>query len=437
MTETSNLPWEWLTVVFLVAAALLLTLSALLERSGPIRLRHWAEEAGGRLLAVYESRQRFETFRFLLGLLARLGLVGLFVATLNSLLVLGLVAAELFALGLVALVAAGSEILNRTLVFHDPERGLRKLTAVYRALLLLLAPLVLLIAPLVPETWLERREDAGHGEAATDEEIEAFIDVGTREGILEPEERDLVWGIVDFGESVVRSVMTPRVDVAAAPVDSSLETLADRFIETGYSRLPLYDTDPDAITGVLHIRDLLAGLRAEPRPAAGDLARPPYLVAETKPLNELLREFQARGLELAIVVDEHGGTAGLVTMEDLLERIVGEIADEADEPPRHNEQLGGGAWRLAGTARLSELEEIFGIEVGEAPFETVSGLVTTTLGSIPRGGEVVDALGLRFTVEAADGRRVLRVRAEPHDRRRPGGREPETMADEEEEASRA
>ncbi len=416
MTEASNLPWEWLTLLFLIAAALLLTLSALLERSGPIRLRHWAEQAGGRLLAVHDSRQRFEVFRFLLGLLARLSLVGLFVTTLNSLLVLGLVAAELFALGLAALVAAASEVVNRALVAHDPERGLRRLTAVYRALLVVLAPLVLLIAPLVPETWLERREETGEGEAATAEEIEAFIDVGTREGILEPEERDLVWGIVDFGESVVRGVMIPRVAMAGAPIDASLDALAERFVETGYSRLPLYENDLDQIAGVLHIRDLLAALRTDPRRAARDLARPPYLVPETKPLNELLREFQARGLEMAIVVDEHGGTAGLVTMEDLLERIVGEIADEADEPPLDKERLAGGAWRLAGTARLAELEEIFGVEVGEAPFETVGGLIATSLGFIPRGGEVVEAFGLRFTVEAADGRRVLRARAE-----RPGG----------------
>jgi putative hemolysin len=428
MPEAAALPWEWFTVGFLLAAALLLTLSALLERSGPIRLSHWAEQAGGRLLAVYESRQRFEVFRFLLGILARLGLVGLFIAALNSLVVLGLVAAELSAFGLVALVAAASEVVNRALVSHDPERGLRRLTAVYRVLLLLLAPLIVLIAPLVPETWLDRREDAGEGEAASAEEIEAFIDVGTREGILEPEERDLVWGIVDFGESVVRSVMTPRVEIGGAPVDASLDALAERFIETGYSRLPLFQNDE--IVGVLHIRELLAGLRTQPPPAARDLARPPYLVPETKPLNELLREFQALGLEMAVVVDEHGGIAGVVTMEDLLERIVGDIADEADEPLRDKEALPGGAWRLAGTMRLSELEEIFGIEVGETPFETVSGLITNNLGFIPRGGEVVDALGLRFTVEAADGRRVLRVRVEGPEGERPRDYDRAARADE-------
>lgn len=402
-------PAVW-ALLLLVSTPLLATLSALLERSGPIRLRHWAETAGGRLRRLYEAPARFAVFRFLLGLLARVSLVGLFVAFQTTLLHFGLGAAQIGAFALVIVVSALNEIVNRTLVTQDPESALKKLIGAYRLLDVLLAPLVVLCAPLVPAKRLLRREDPDP--EVSQEEIEAFIDVGTREGILEPEERELVRGVVDFGETVVRSVMTPRIDMTVAPVEADLDALADRFVESKYSRIPIYEGSRDQIVGVLHLRDLLTGLRSDPRPPARVLMRAPYFVPETKPLNELLREFQTRGIEMAIVLDEHGGPSGLTTIEDLLEEIVGEITDEADELMPEREEVGEGVWRLAGAAHVEALEELFGIEVGEAPYETVGGLVLTAVGAVPKAGDAVEALGLRLTVEAVDRRRIKRVRVE-------------------------
>jgi CBS domain containing-hemolysin-like protein len=410
------IPEAWRTgpalwaLALLVLTPLLLTLSALLERSGPIRLRHWAETAGGRLRRLFEAPARFAVFRFLLGLLARVSLVGLFLAFLNTLLHFGLLAAEIGGLTLVVVVSALNEVVNRTLVTQDPENALRRLTGMYRLIELALAPLVLAFAPLVPAERLLRREDPDPD--VSQEEIEAFIDVGTREGILEPEERELVRGVVDFGETEVRSVMTPRIDMTVAPVEADLDALADRFVESKYSRIPVYEGSRDQIVGVLHIRDLLTGLRSQPRPPAKALLRPPYFVPETKPLNELLREFQTRGVEMAIVLDEHGGPSGLATVEDLLEEIVGEIADEADELMPEREDMGSGVWRLAGAAHVEALEELFGIEVGDAPYETVGGLVLTAVGGVPKAGDSIEALGLKLTVEAVDRRRIKRVRVE-------------------------
>jgi CBS domain containing-hemolysin-like protein len=197
-----------------------------------------------------------------------------------------------------------------------------------------------------------------------------------------------------------------------APVEADLDALADRFVESKYSRIPVYEGSRDQIVGVLHIRDLLTGLRSQPRPPAKALLRPPYFVPETKPLNELLREFQTRGVEMAIVLDEHGGPSGLATVEDLLEEIVGEIADEADELMPEREDMGSGVWRLAGAAHVEALEELFGIEVGDAPYETVGGLVLTAVGGVPKAGDSIEALGLKLTVEAVDRRRIKRVRVE-------------------------
>jgi CBS domain containing-hemolysin-like protein len=222
----------------------------------------------------------------------------------------------------------------------------------------------------------------------------------------------MLWSIVDFGDTQVRSVMTPRIDMVCAPVDSSLDSLADRFIESGHSRIPLFEESIDKIVGILHIRDVLRELRA-PQPARpADLVKPPLFIPETKPLGELLKELQARFQQVAIVVDEYGGTAGLVTVEDLVEEIVGEIMDEHEALVAELEPLENGAYRLDGRAHIDLLDELFQVEIEDPEFETVAGLVFSALGRVPQVGESVDCYGLRFTVEAVADRRIQTVRVD-------------------------
>jgi CBS domain containing-hemolysin-like protein len=301
---------------------------------------------------------------------------------------------------------------NRWLVDRDAEAGLRRLTFVYRGAYAVAAPLVALLAPLVPASGAVEGEDEEDDDDASDEEIEAFIKVGTSEGILEPEEGEMLWGLVDFGDTAVRSVMTPRIDIICAPVDSDLDALAERFLESGHSRLPLYEGSIDRIVAILHIRDLLRGLRSDPRPTARALGKPPFFVPETKPLAELLKEMQARFQQMAIVLDEYGGTAGMVTIEDLLEEIVGEIADEHEAVEPEPEALPGGGWRLDGRTHVSTLDDLFGIDLDEEPYETVAGLILSALGQVPQPGEAVETRGLRLTVEQVDNRRIQAVRVE-------------------------
>jgi CBS domain containing-hemolysin-like protein len=206
--------------------------------------------------------------------------------------------------------------------------------------------------------------------------------------------------------------MTPRIDVAAAAAEESLDALADRFLDSGHSRLPLYEGSIDRIVGILHIRDLLRALRAAAPTPARELAKPPLVVPETKKLAELLREMQASREQLAIVVDEYGGTSGLVTVEDLVEEIVGEIADEHEEVEAAPEPLPGGGWRLDGGAPIETLDELFGIDLEEEPYETVAGLVLSVLGSLPEPGQAVVAHGLRLAVEEVENRRIQSVRVE-------------------------
>lgn len=407
-------PFVWGFVLLLPTAALSSVLSALLERSGPIRLRHWAEEAGGRLRKLYDAPVRFVVFRYILSLAARLAPIGLYVSLAEILAHFDRARPAAWSLLVVLLVVAAIEMANRALVGHDPERALRALTRVYRAVLLLLSPVLTLLTPLVPTVSLDRdrREEEGDSESATDEEIEAFIDVGTREGILEPEQGEWLWSIVDFRDTAVRSVMTPRIDMICAPVDCSLDTLADRFVESGHSRIPLYEESIDNIVGVLHIRDVLRASRMPEPSTVREMVKPPLFVPETKPLGELLKELQARFQQVAIVVDEYGGTAGLVTVEDLIEEIVGEIMDEHEALVAELEPLENGAYKLDGRAHIELLDELFQVDIEDPEYETVAGLIFSALGHVPQVGESVDCFGLRFTVEAVADRRIQTVRVE-------------------------
>ncbi len=400
----------WAVGLLLPLAALLAVLSALLERSGPIRLRHWAQEGGGALLALYEKPPQFAAFRVLLSLAGRLAPLGLLLAGARLLAGLGVRRGLVWAFCGTAVLVVAAELTNRLLVGHDPEAALRRLTHAYRALLFLLKPALALVAPLLPVAPDKR--DGEEEEEASDEEIEAYIDVGTREGILEPEEGEMVWSIVGFGDTLVRSVMTPRVDMVVAPLDSDLDALAERFIESGHSRIPIYEQSIDRILGILHIRDVLRALRSPERPPVSDLVKPPFFIPETKPLGELLKELQARFQQMAIVVDEYGGTAGVVTVEDLLEEIVGDIMDEHEALVAELEPLGDGAYRLDGRAHLELLEDLFDLKLDDLDVETVGGLVYSELGRVPEPGDAVECKGLRFTVEEVVDRRIQAVRVE-------------------------
>ncbi len=392
--------------VVALGSVLLHLMSALLERTSPIRLRHWAEESEGRLLDLYEQPMRFEVYRFLVGFLAKLSALALFVSALplfskwsNHALLTSFVA--------VASLLAMTELISRSLVGRDPEGALRSLTNLYRFSLVILSPLVVALAPLLPGSILERQEDDEDG--VTDDEIEAFINVGTQEGILEPGEEELIQGVIDFGDTLVKSVVTPRIDMVCAPVESDLEGLAELFLSSRHSRIPIYHETVDQIVGILHIRDLFRGIRASNSPPVLELTIDPYFVPETKPLTDLLREFQALRQQVAIVVDEYGGTAGMVTVEDLLEEIVGEIQDEHEEAQPQNEPLDDGAWRVDGRAPLETLDELFDVEIEEEPFETVGGLIFGSLGYVPKPGESVESHGLVLEVERVEERRIKSV----------------------------
>ncbi len=290
----------------------------------------------------------------------------------------------------------------------DPERTVARLLPVVTGASWLLLPLAIPVRKIFNARAAPKIETD-----ATDQEVQAYIDVGRQEGILEKEEEKLLLSIVDFGDTRVREVMTPRTDIVWIDVASSLTVLADLFVESKYSRIPVARGSIDTIVGIVHVKDTLQSIRAGGSRPIAELVREAYFVPETKKVSELLREFQRRHLWMAIVVDEYGGVSGLVTVEDLLEEIVGEISDEHEDEREEISPAGEQAYSVSGKVNIAKVQELFGRGPEEEEFTTLGGFLAARLGHIPRPGEVHREADLLFTVEEADRRRVHRVRIEP------------------------
>ena len=243
--------------------------------------------------------------------------------------------------------------------------------------------------------------------------MQAYIDVGREEGILEKEEEKLLLSIVDFGDTRVRGVMTPRTDILWIDVASPVAVLADLFVSSKYSRIPAVRGTIDTVAGIVHVKDLFEAIHEGKPRSIAELTREAYFVPESKKVSELLKEFQRRHLWMAIVVDEYGGVSGLVTVEDLLEEIVGEISDEHEDEREAVSKTGESSYSLSGKESIETIRELFGRGPEEGDFTTVGGFLAARLGHIPRPGETHRESNLVFTVEEADRRRVYRVRVEP------------------------
>ncbi len=291
---------------------------------------------------------------------------------------------------------------------RDPERIVKSLLPLVTAASWLLLPIAFLIRRI-----FAGRAEAGKPAEATEQEVRAYIDVGRQEGILEKEEEKLLMSIVDFGDTRVREVMTPRTDILWVDVASSLTVLFDLFVETKYSRIPVVRGSIDKVVGVVHVKDALEAVRSGAVGTVSGLMREAYFVPETKKVSELLREFQRRHLWMAIVVDEYGGVSGLVTVEDLLEEIVGEISDEHEDEREPVSRTGESTYSVSGKANIEVVRDLFGRGPEGEEFTTLGGFLTSRLGHIPKPGETFRESDLRFTVEEADRRRVHRVKVEP------------------------
>lgn len=244
------------------------------------------------------------------------------------------------------------------------------------------------------------------------EELKAMVEIGEEEGVIEEEERKMIHSILEFGDTTVKEIMVPRTEIIALPEEKTVKEALDLALKAGYSRIPIYKETIDNITGILYVKDLLSFATAgKTELAVKELAREPYFVPETKRVDSLLREFQKNKIHMAIVVDEYGGTAGLVTLEDILEEIVGEIFDEYDfQEEATIEKISENEWITDGRLDIDAFEEYFELEVSEDESETLGGFVSTMIGHVPHPGESFEYEGYRFEVLSVSNRRVAKVK---------------------------
>jgi len=302
--------------------------------------------------------------------------------------------------------------LPQLLYRRTTGRWLLPLLALLRGLAWLARPCVALLSFFQSLIDLADDSKTDEEQPTPAENIDALISAGQEEGLIEEEDRKLIQSVVEFGDKVVREVMTPRPRIIAIPADSTLEELRQLVIQQQYSRVPAFEKNIDQITGFVHVRDMFE-LEEDERSKrlVRELVRPIPFVPETKPVSDLMRHMQQENTHMVIVVDEYGNTAGLATMEDLLEVIIGEIRDE-HEPSTDVLEDGHGGFIVAGNFDLDRVADLFESFRREEDVEstTVGGLVSEWLGRVPKAGELVDRDGIRVEVLASDEWRVEQVR---------------------------
>lgn len=247
----------------------------------------------------------------------------------------------------------------------------------------------------------------------TEEEIKFIVDIGEKEGVLDPGEKELIYKVFEFGETKVSEIMTPRTDVFSLSYDLSLEKIIEEVSKKKFSRIPIYKNNPDNIIGILHTKDLLVfgfGGASAKAGSLKDLLRPPYFIPKTKKAYDLFNEFNQKRMHMAIVVDEYGGFAGIVTMEDLLEELFGEIRGEGESVDSMIEKVSDGEYIVKAKVPIDDFNKIFNLSLPEEGFETLGGFVLYLFGRLPRKDESVEYRGMKFIIERIKGTRILEVR---------------------------
>jgi putative hemolysin len=307
-----------------------------------------------------------------------------------------------------------AELVPKTLALAYAERVAIALSLPIEFLARALSPLIRLLTGITSAIAGIFGAHATAEAQITAEELRLIVERGGEQGVLEAEEEQMINAVIELGSRRVHEVMIPRIDIAAMSATATFDEAISAFVDEGHSRVPVYEESVDEIVGILYAKDLLPFLRSSsgPRPELRTLLRTPVYVPESMTVDDLLHEFQRRKVHIAIVLDEYGGTAGLVTIEDLLEEIVGEIQDEYDTEEPMVVRLSDEEARIDGRASIDELSELFDTNIefeDEAEYDTIGGLIYHRIGGIPSPGDRVEVDGLTLTVESTDGRRVGKV----------------------------
>lgn len=420
-----------LAVVILIAMIFLATVDLAFSHLSDVGLRRLASDSedsqnaktANFLREIQEYRPRFR-----LALSSTIQILLISFAVITTLIGMrlelsgtGLVLFALF-IGLAATVIF-RQVLPRLIIRNNPEKKFLFLLPIVRPLYRFAYAVTLpfsakpkskeqqkLEATIAPDILEDKADD-------NDEDFQALMEVGEAEGIIEEKERELIESMVEFSETRAGEIMTPRTEICAVTIGTTVRQARDLMIEEKYSRLPVYRESVDNVEGVIYVRDLLQawadGKESEP---IDELLRDAYFVPETKTASELLKSMQVNHVQIAIVIDEYGGVAGIVTVEDIVEEIVGEIEDEDTEEEEIIEIIEGedGYWDVLGSTDIDKIERLFDIELEDDDYTTVAGMITSEAGYVPKPGEILKLRGLVAKILSADEKKVGLVRLRKH-----------------------
>ncbi len=413
-------------VVILLVLTLLLhaavgMLHAVLQSASRATMRELADDGDARalgFLAIYENPLRLSMSVTITHILTRMAIAVLLTLLLVERFVSGEPALDLLWACLAIALGAGmtlllGDLLPEALGSAYGEALLPLSIAPMRLLLNLVAPLtatVLLLVRLISRVLGSQPLV----NMVTEEEIMTIVNASHSGGVIEDEEKDMIASVLQLGETSARELMTPRIDIVALDVNESIMAALAAFVETGFSRIPVYEDSIDNVLGLLNAKDILTLLKNRDdlrSQQIRDLIRPTYFVPETKRADVLLKEMQAKNVHLAIVVDEYGGTSGLVTIENLIEEIIGDIRDEYDFGEEEEYvAVGDGSYLIEGGMDLDDLNTLLDVGIDTAAADTLGGYIYLALGRVPQTGETIDTDILSMTVLSIDGHRIRKVK---------------------------
>ncbi len=411
--------WELILMgLFLLLSAFFSGSETALLSINKLRLRHLAEDGHKRaqlVQALINKPNRLLASVLVGNNIVNTGAAALATAIATKMIGGGARAALLATAVVTVLLVVFGEITPKTFASQNSERVAFRVARPISVVMVLLAPVVQLLTAITNQVikMLGGKVEK-QGPFVTQEEIRTLVSVGEEEGVLEEAEREMIDSIFEFGDTEASQVMVPRIDIDSLEADAPLTEALAIINEVGHSRIPVYEETIDNIIGVLYAKDLLKLVNCGELTSktARAVMRPAHYIPETKRVDDLLRDMQRKKVHIAIVLDEYGGTAGLVTIEDILEEIVGEIRDEYDREEPTIEILGDGAVLADARVGVDEINEVLETSLPEEEFETISGLIFNLFGRVPKKGETIKFEDLVITVTEILGRRITRVKLE-------------------------
>jgi putative hemolysin len=409
----------WLQLAILITSLILTALASATETAltsvSRIKLRNLAEEGDKKAIEIERLLAQPNTF---LSTILVVNSVAVIVASsMATVLALRISATfgELISSIVISLVVLiFCEITPKTAALQNPMRVARAMVKPVRGTAWLLRPVVGALGAITTSLVRMLGGQVRHrGPFVTEEELRLLVTVGEEEGVLEEEETEMIHSIFEFADTTVREVMIPRIDMVTLESDATVDEAVDLALQGGFSRIPVYEENIDNIIGVLYTKDMLKQLREGHNSLPiRDLVRPAYFVPETKKLDDLLREIRQKRVHMVIVVDEYGSVAGLVTIEDLVEEIVGDIQDEYDREEKLYERISEDEYIFDAKISIDEFNDVMGTELDDEDYETLGGLMYALLDKIPSVNDTITFEGLTFTVLSTRGRRITKVRVE-------------------------